>query len=453
MRKTKRKWVFGLLALFGVHPALAQNARVSLSLYDMIRAADENSAKLQAARWDMKAAQSEADSWYAAEFPRLGLTGTYFYQTNVPLLTVNPKIPGIPFGTHDNWDAYAVLSWDVWDFRSQHNLSNSAHAIFKSREQAYDATDRQLKLAVRLAYFQVQINLEQARLLGNSLKVAQAQYADIAHQARFGTASRMDLLSSHQEVLNYERQFRQAQANLAESLRDLFDLVGRKEPADLTFPMDARLEGNLPEGISEPTVWVTLDSEKDSRQSLEKESAVPPDDSVPQLKTYAFLAESARAASDAVRSQLLPRITLNAQAGYQNPMGPIVETIQQNTVGITATMPLFDWGQIIRDSDSKREQSEAYLKNLDQARCDLERDWNKAQDALRSLKYQESPNQKAVSETGELAQLTYSSYRAGRARFLEVQTANFQALGAQVQAVSNEIQMLMQLSILSSLTG
>jgi hypothetical protein len=58
-----------------------------------------------------------------------------------------------------------------------------------------------------------------------------------------------------------------------------------------------------------------------------------------------------------------------------------------------------------------------------------------------------------VLETQELARLTYASYRAGGSKFLEVQTANFQALTAAVQAVSDDIQMLMQFSNLSSLAG
>jgi len=52
-----------------------------------------------------------------------------------------------------------------------------------------------------------------------------------------------------------------------------------------------------------------------------------------------------------------------------------------------------------------------------------------------------------------LARLTYKSYKAGTVRFLEVQTANLQALDAKIQSVSNNVQLLMQLSVLSSLSG
>src|ERR1035441_5828834 len=101
------------------------------------------------------------------------------------------------------------------------------------------------------------------------------------------------------------------------------------------------MEGILPEGTDPPTVWLAMDPQDDSLKSLQGETRVPPDDSVPQLRAYAYLADSARFAADAVASQMLPKITFSAQVGYQNPVGPIDMTIQQNTVSLSASMPLF----------------------------------------------------------------------------------------------------------------
>jgi outer membrane protein TolC len=196
-----------------------------------------------------------------------------------------------------------------------------------------------------------------------------------------------------------------------------------------------------------------MDPVKNSQTNLQKEAAVPPADTDPQLQTYAYLADSARFSAAAVQSELLPKVTLSAQAGYENPDGPILQTEQQNIVSLSLSMPIFDWGQIVSDSEAKEKQAEVYQKNWSQAKADLWRDWNKGGDALRSLRFQQKINDTAVSETQELARLTYKAYRAGTVRFLEVQTANFQSLNAKVLAVSNDVQMLMQLSVLSSLAG
>jgi outer membrane protein TolC len=444
-----------LLLLLGAGRVWAKEspADLSLSLADLTQSAMENSSQLQAARLGYESSQSEARSAGNAEFPRLGLSGNYFYQTYVPAFSILPNSPAVAFGEANNWQAWATLNWDLWDFRAQHAMADSATAASQSQDQLYEATKRQVTLAVRLAYFQVKVNAEQVRLLGDSLKIAQAQYTDIGHQAKFGTASRMDLLSSHQEVLNYQMQFRQAQANLAQSLRGLYALVGIDEPADFKLPLDKHMQNALPDTVSLPSVWLTMDSTADSLAMLQQEAVVPPDESVPQLKTYAYLADSARFAGDSIHSGLFPKISLSAQAGYENPDGPILQTVQQNMVSVSASMPLFDWGQVVNDSDSKQKQAQAYEKNWSQTRADLWRDWNKAQDSLASLKYQEKLNDTAVTETEQLARLTYKSYRAGTVRFLEVQTANLQALDAKIQSVSNNVQILMQLSVLSSLSG
>ncbi|HTA75744.1 MAG TPA: TolC family protein [bacterium] len=453
--KRNRMWLWLIFTFVGLSAASAKEGPVylTLSLAELTQSALTHSSQLQASQLTSESAKSEALSAGNAEFPRLGLNGNYFYQTYVPAFSILPNSPQVAFGEVNNWSAWATLNWNLWDFRSQHDMANSANEASESQEQLYEATVRQVTLAVRMAYFQVKANAEQVRLLGDSLKIAQLQYADISRQAKFGTASRMDRLSSHQEVLNYQRQFRQAQANLAQSLRDLYALVGVEEPSDFTLPLDKHMEGALPDTIVPPSVWLALDTTEDSLQMLKKDEVVPPDDNVPQLKTYAYMADSSRFAANSIHSELLPKITLSAQAGYENPDGPILQTVQQNIISVSASMPLFDWGQIVNDADSKKKQAEVYEKNWSQAKTNLWRDWNKAKDELSSLKYQKKLNDTAVTETAQLAKLTYKSYKAGTVRYLEVQTANLQALDAKIQSVSNDVQILMQLSVLSSLSG
>lgn len=428
-------------------------AHLSLGLGDLVASALDHSPQLRSAMLNWNSARDNASSLGDSEFPRLGLSANYFYQTYVPKFAPVPGGPQAVFGEENNWSAWGTLNWDLWDFRSLHSQADSAQAMASSQEQQVLALKRRLTLAVRLAYFQVQAGLDQVRLLGDSLHVAQAQYADIQKQAKYGTASQVDRLSSHQEVLDYQRQFRSSQATLASSLRDLFALVGIPEPGDFRLPMDPRMEGKLPDGVPPPSVWITMDPKPESFVRLSQEVGKGVEATLPQLKTYAFLADSARSASDAVKAGLLPKIQLSAQAGWENPDGPVLQTVQQNIVSLNATMPLFDFGSLLSESDSQQRHSEAYLADLDQARLDLNRDWAKARDQLDSIAVLKGLDDQAVSETDELANLTYGAYRAGTLRFLEVQTANFRALGAKTQAAGNEIQELMQLSILSSLSG
>ena len=69
------------------------------------------------------------------------------------------------------------------------------------------------------------------------------------------------------------------------------------------------------------------------------------------------------------------------------------------------------------------------------------------------MKEQAAINETAAKETGELADLVYEAYRAGGARFIEVQAANLKAMEAKVQEARTRVEMLGQLAVLRSLAG
>jgi outer membrane protein TolC len=81
----------------------------------------------------------------------------------------------------------------------------------------------------------------------------------------------------------------------------------------------------------------------------------------------------------------------------------------------------------------------------------LERDWDKAAVQLAALRDQEELDRRTVAEAEELARMVYSSYKAGRSTFLEVQTYSLTALEAKVQAAQTRAQILIQLSTLAEL--
>jgi outer membrane protein TolC len=128
----------------------------------------------------------------------------------------------------------------------------------------------------------------------------------------------------------------------------------------------------------------------------------------------------------------------------------VLETIQQNTVGISASMPLFDWGRTNSQVKAARDQAASYEKKRDQAVLDLTRDWRKAVDLLASLQDQQAFNRRSVEESKELVSLVYESYKNGRSSFLEVQSANFRAQQAAVLSARTDVQVLIQRALLSA---
>lgn len=207
----------------------------------------------------------------------------------------------------------------------------------------------------------------------------------------------------------------------------------------------------MPVEIETPTAVLQLDPVPLLLAGLALPAGARPDDSIPQVQA---LARQAEAYHHALRSALAaqwPRIQLQARSSYEYPNGPVLEKVQQNSVSAALSMPLWDWGRTGAAAAQAGAQAEAAEARMDQAWSEAVRDWTKAEDQLRSLRDLRKLIDEAVAESREAAGLVYEAYRNGRLNYLDVETANLKALQAKVLLVRNNIQMLMQTAILSSL--
>ena len=235
-------------------------------------------------------------------------------------------------------------------------------------------------------------------------------------------------------------------------MRELFALTGQDPGCELSLPLDAGMAQPLPEGIEPASVSVSLDAAGDSRRVLAAAAAQPPGEAHPAVQAFGSLAEAARRAARGARAGRWPRVLLSARTSLDYPNGPALESFHQNTVGVAASIPLFEAGRTRREAAGLDEQARAGERRRDAAREDLTRDWLKAQDQLLGLDAQQEINRQAVAESGELAKLVYDSYRGGRSTFIEVEAANLKELEARTQAAKTDSRILMQLAVLASLS-
>lgn len=445
-----RARVFRMAALLALVIVPVQAADLRLTLKDAETAALSNSPALAAARFELSAASRQETAQRSYLFPTLALDGSYRWVEEVPSIQMAPGRT-LSFGDHRSNTVGVGASWQIWDWGAALQAWKSVQAQTESRRQAVRASRRQALLAVRLAYFQVQAAAEQTRLIADTLKLSQAQHRDINARYRAGTASRADALAAHQEVLSWSRQLRSARGDLAAALRDLHAAMGVEPSADLSLPIDSFTRKDPPADLAPPSVTVALDALSENLSDL---AAVPspPDASLPQPAQLEALAQGARRQAGAQKALLLPKVQLTARASYDYPNGPVLETIQQNMVGVSASMPLFDWGRTLAQARAASDQARAYEKRRDQALSDLSRDWSKATDQLRSLEDQRSLNEQSVKETRELAGLAYESYKSGRIGFTEVETANLRALQAAILAARTDVQILVQRALVAALS-
>lgn len=435
-------------------PALAQSQKVSLSLEQAENQALQNSPALKAAAATREAASSQALSSKSTLWPRLSIDGYYFYQTNVPEKDMG--FGKLVFGTHDNYALGPVLSYTLFDGGRENKTFHSLSALGEARGADYETRQAQLRLNIRVTYFRVQRALKNLAFTADALRLSMAQNRDIDLRTKAGAASRLDQVLSHKESLTYQMRFNQAQTELGGSLRDLFALTGGGESYDTTRPVSAEVLRRLPAELDAPTIVIELDLPEQSLKQFPLKESQKPSSEHPELIALQKMEEASRFAADSARGGYWPRIQLQAKSQLIYPNFVIPEQANQNTLGVNMSFPIFE-GNLTPNQVSQK-SSEALVASYQrqQRLVDFNRDWLKIKNVLSNLHRQQQISRQNVAESQQIEKLTYDSYRSGRARYLDVQSANLRLLEAQMNATELDQQILEQtanLEYLSSRTG
>lgn len=430
--------------------ASAETPRLALSLAAAERAALAHSPILRGAESDWASAQAQVEASFARLIPEVSLGGSFQYQTNVPKVSLAPGSPAVQFGDHRVYSVGPTVSYTLWDQGVLRQAWRSQKAVAASQEAQRDLVRRQVRLMARVDYFQVQLALEQERSLLDSLRLASEQYGDIDSRFRAGAASRIDWLSAHQQVLDRRRDLRSAQADVASALRALLALTGQSQDVDLSAPLDARVPAPLAAQVGTPTLLVDVEAPESVERGLEAEAKAPLDANDPQLRVYEEQAESQRRLARSIAAGRWPQIQFTFHSYYFYPNTPLLEGAWQNTAGLGASVPLFEFGRTAQRARAQEAEADSAERRREEAYDELVRDWSKARDALAALRDEEAIDVASVEETAEIARLRYSSYKAGGSTILDVDTADVNAVQARVIAARTRAQALIQLATLAS---
>ena len=435
---------FILLLLLNATDSFAETEVFELSLQDAEIESLGASNQLKSFISDVAAATEQANSQFAELLPQLSLEANYKYLSEVPDIPVQGQ-PPFPFGSHNNYSVGAVLRYTLWDTGTSRKAYQGLAKLAASRQEDRKTEELQILLSVRTAYVRVQLALEELRLVNDTLELSRAQDRDIATRYRAGAATRLDLVTSERDVIGYELQFKQKQADLSVALKDLLALLGSRSVKDVSHPGPPNVDG------------VSLVLKLNPFQKLltdEGQAEIPPpDDRQPQIRSRELLAESSELSAASQKAELFPTVQFSARTSLDYPNGPILEQINQNTVFVGLSMPLFDGNRIrhLVAQNLMEAQSARYRK--DQLMVDIQRDFAKARELLDSLREQQKLAKQDVLRSEEAARLYYESYKAGSINLIDVQSANVRALLAKVSAARIDAQILNQLFILKALSG
>lgn len=443
------------LVIFVGSAALAVNVwaeppRLTLTLSEVVAAALREAPELEAAGFRSESAEDHARSLRGKFMPRFGIEGSFKRVSEVPTL----PLPAGNFTLTDN-ESYSIGSgvhYTLFRGGADLNAWKSAKAQSRSKRLQDQLLRRQRRLAAELAYFQAQLAAEQVRLLVESYKVEEQQHRDIQNQFRAGSAARTDLLSAHQQTLNRRRQLLDARADLAVALREVTRLTGLGADVDPRLPLDGQTGSAPPENVDAPTVVLEIPAPSDTIARLTAQFRREFDQGQPGIAFLSELADAARLAAKSLQGARWPELSVMGKVSRDYPNGPIRETITQRTIGASLNFPLFAGGELFYGARAKTGEAKAVEKDRDAIARDLLSSWGQANDQLAALRAQQPLFDATIREARELARLQYQSYRAGRARYLDVEDANLKVLQARTDAARADVRILVQLATLESLS-
>jgi outer membrane protein TolC len=448
----------GGLGTLGAVPLGAEDLRLSLD--DSIRAAQDYSPALKAAQLNVDAAVEHESAVKVGLLPHIGLDGHYNYVAQIiPAITLPPQeasafgISQLDFGFHNeysigisaNWDIIGgVATWREWQVATEQR---------KAAEAQLEDAKEDLKLRVRLAYFQTQLAETQVRLYADALKLAQSQDHDLNLRFKAGSSSRIDWLTASNDELDQRASYRIAQVDLAGALRDLFALTGQYQDADVSIPVDGADSSALPAKVDQPTLSVRLDDTDALLAELAAAESAPfkPEDLARLQVLWAEVAAAQRQADVAFTGHL-PTGTVGFRWSDDYPEPPLPQSVDQQTTSASFNLPLFSFGQVHDQVQQAKDSAEAQEQSADDAVNLTKTDWLKAHDRLAGLRSQRALQSQEAQQTRELSDMVYRSYKIGGSTFLEVQTTTLQSLQAGLALAETETQMLIELANLSALT-
>jgi outer membrane protein TolC len=424
---------------------------MDLDLREVESASLAASSQLKALKAEQAAAREREKQAFTLVLPRLAADGNWRYLTEVPSFKVSPSAPSVQFGDHNNYSVGLGATWTFFDLGAWQAWS-ALEAAARAKDEEVQLANRQVLLKARLDYFLAQLASEKVRLLADSLKLAQAQARDIELKFQAGAASRIDALSAKDDALQQRGEFRQARADLAVALADLFSTSGMGQDADLKAPLDSQSASAPPSETEPATLVLKLGAASSGSQALQRAASGGMDLRHPQVLVFREAAESARHAAAAATSGWWPRLQAGFRSSLDYPNGPILEQVQQNTLSVGAVWPLFSFGQTVSQVEEQKQLAASQEARGSQALADLKSAWQKSQARLAALKARKTLDGESVDQNQTLYRLVTAAYKAGSARYLEVRSALLRALESKVRLAETETQMLIELAQLASLT-
>lgn len=387
--------------------------------------------------YEVTAAKEKSESLPSNYIPKLSLEGNYKYLSEVPEINMAPGRT-LKFGDNKNYSIGPTVTMTLLDFNSKSHLQASLDKNVSAKENEEISLKSNVLFKTRYHYINLAFLLEKRAVIAASLKVANKQLKDVTSKQRFGSGSKLDLLTAQKEVHELESQFKEVSFNIATEQSELYKISFFQRIKETSF----ETEYNFLESLN--VIKNRFSSYKNRNYNAIDSS---------KIKTIKDQSESLESQASSISSQRFPKVNLFARTSIDYPNGPELSQFNQNSIGITLSMPLFDGGEISHNVSEKKNQALALKHQALNEERNLIESIQLLMKRIENLTEQNEIIQRKIIESNEISQLVYKSYQEGRVTFIEVERANVKSREAKLNLSSNEYQITLNLIQLANIAG
>lgn len=395
------------------------------------------SLDIKSKEFEAAAAQDKSDALPSNLIPKLTLEGSYKFLSEIPELNIFPGRV-LKFGDNKNYSIGPTLTMTILDFNTKSHLQTSLEKNVSAKKNEVISQKSNTLFKTRYHYINLAFLLEKRAMIANSLKVANKQLKDVTNKQRFGSGSKLDLLTAQKEVHELESQFKEISFNIATEQTELFKVSFYQKIREANFESDQ----NFLESLA--FIKNRFLSYKNRKYKIEDSS---------KIRTLKDQSDSLESQAISISSQRLPKVNFYARTSLDYPNGPDLSQFNQNSIGVTLSMPLFDGGEISHNVSEKNNQAMALRYQASNEERNFIESIQLIMKRIDNLSEQNEIIQKKIIESNEISKLVYNSYQEGRATFIEVERANVKSREAILNLSSNEYQITLNLIQLANIAG
>ncbi len=389
------------------------------TLDDLETRADAASPTLAAALARYDQARAQVGVAVGSEFPEIDASGQASHNRVSAHAPSNSL--GVP-GTYNDYIVGGTLSYDVDLWGRIRNTVKAARANAAAGNDDLASARLSLQAAVADAYVRLRGLDARADLLRRTVEAYNRAYELTRTRHEGGIANGLDVSRARSTLASALAQVSDIANQRAANEHELAALVGAVT-ADFAIP--PRLEP-----IPLPPIPASQPSTLLQRR---------PDIAAAERRMFAFNAQIGVA-----RAALFPDITLGLAAGFQTTAGALISapTTFWSLGPAQALGPIFDGGKRRAQVRLSRAQYDEAAANYRNTVLGAFRDVEDGLAALRHLSAEEVEQRDAAASAQRTSDLALTRYRDGAADYLEVVTAQTEALTAELTLNNLETQRL-----------